>query len=210
MCFDSYNDAVNEEMAMVLAEEAGFATPFAVGLQPWNEPNDGEGISSLLSSGPSSSTPDFSESNYKTADPDTVGLLPASDSREVLEAIKGLTSTVAVSRRMDPERAYRQATQVTSSPKTPLQLLQTAPVVPEHENLADNEVTKAAHILAGQQRLGSFQQERTELLAQALRAFLIAIASNTTPGPERSTAIAKAREAKFWAVAGISLEGVEV
>lgn len=44
-------------------------------------------------------------------------------------------------------------------------------------------------------------------LAEAASVFLAAIVANTRIGPERSTAIARAREAKMWASASIAMEG---
>jgi hypothetical protein len=41
-------------------------------------------------------------------------------------------------------------------------------------------------------------------LSRALTEFLVAIAREAPPSPERSTAIARAREAKFWASAAIA------
>jgi len=43
-------------------------------------------------------------------------------------------------------------------------------------------------------------------LERALTDFLTCIVRNCPPGPERSTAISRAREAKMWAAAAISLE----
>lgn len=52
------------------------------------------------------------------------------------------------------------------------------------------------------------QPERHQRLAQAAASFLAVIAEATPSGPERSTAISRAREAKFWASAAIALEAV--
>lgn len=52
------------------------------------------------------------------------------------------------------------------------------------------------------------QAKRHMDLSVALAAFLEAIVAAAPPGPERSTAISRAREAKFWASAGIALEGL--
>jgi hypothetical protein len=45
-------------------------------------------------------------------------------------------------------------------------------------------------------------------LSAALRDFLKALVYNCEPGPERSTAISRAREAKMWADAAIELETI--
>jgi hypothetical protein len=51
------------------------------------------------------------------------------------------------------------------------------------------------------------QANRLTSLAVALADFLEDIVRLSPPGPERSTAISRAREAKFWASAAIALEG---
>lgn len=51
------------------------------------------------------------------------------------------------------------------------------------------------------------QAVRLEFLTNNLAAFLESIVANTRPGPERSQAIARAREALFWAAAAVSMEG---
>ena len=45
-----------------------------------------------------------------------------------------------------------------------------------------------------------------QALSRALTEFLVAIARHSPPSPERSTAIARAREAKFWASAAIAMQ----
>lgn len=52
------------------------------------------------------------------------------------------------------------------------------------------------------------QAARHAHLSQALASFLYAIAVATPPGPERSSAISHARDAKMWASAAIALEGL--
>lgn len=51
------------------------------------------------------------------------------------------------------------------------------------------------------------QEKRHGEVAGALATFLEAICVECPPGPERSTAISRAREAKMWASAAIALEG---
>lgn len=51
------------------------------------------------------------------------------------------------------------------------------------------------------------QARRHGNLSDAAAAFLEALVANCPPGPERSTAISRAREAKFWASAAVALEG---
>lgn len=51
------------------------------------------------------------------------------------------------------------------------------------------------------------QAARHANLSGALAYFLEALVANTPSGPERSTAISRAREAEMWASAGLALEG---
>ena len=51
------------------------------------------------------------------------------------------------------------------------------------------------------------QGERHGRLSHALANLLQEIVNVCPPGPERSTAISRAREAKMWASAAIALEG---
>jgi hypothetical protein len=51
------------------------------------------------------------------------------------------------------------------------------------------------------------QAARHGNLSQALETFLVCVVANCPPGPERSTAISRAREAKMWASAAVALEG---
>lgn len=51
------------------------------------------------------------------------------------------------------------------------------------------------------------QATRHLVLSTALENFLQEIVYNCPPGQERSTAIIRAREAKFWSSAAIALEG---
>jgi hypothetical protein len=51
------------------------------------------------------------------------------------------------------------------------------------------------------------QGHRHANMAIALENFLVTLVLNCPPGPERSTAISRAREAKMWASAAIALEG---
>jgi len=50
------------------------------------------------------------------------------------------------------------------------------------------------------------QADRHAAIAEALADFLVILIENAPPGPERSTAISRAREAKMWASAAIALE----
>lgn len=52
------------------------------------------------------------------------------------------------------------------------------------------------------------QAARHGTLTTALAAFLEDIIKSAPPGPERSTAISRAREAKMWASAAVALEDV--
>lgn len=51
------------------------------------------------------------------------------------------------------------------------------------------------------------QAARHQGLSDALSDFLLVLVTFAPPGPERSTAISRAREAKMWASAAIALEG---
>jgi hypothetical protein len=50
------------------------------------------------------------------------------------------------------------------------------------------------------------QKARLLAMSRALESFLLVLVENCPSGPERSTAISRAREAKFWGAAAISLE----
>jgi hypothetical protein len=53
------------------------------------------------------------------------------------------------------------------------------------------------------------QRGRLSALEEAAAHFVVALANCTPPGPERSTAISRAREAKMWGSAAIALEPKE-
>lgn len=68
------------------------------------------------------------------------------------------------------------------------------------------EVQDAANEVARYHAPVGDQAARHEALAATLAAFLVDIVRYAPPGPERSTAISRAREAKFWASAAVALE----
>lgn len=69
------------------------------------------------------------------------------------------------------------------------------------------DVRGAARTLAQPYELSFTQRLRHEAIGKALEDYLVTVVANTDPGPERSTAISHARTSKFWASAGIALEG---
>lgn len=69
------------------------------------------------------------------------------------------------------------------------------------------DVRGAARTIAQPYELSFTQRLRYEAIGKALEDYLVAVVANTDPGPERSTAISHARTSKFWASAGIALEG---
>jgi len=70
-----------------------------------------------------------------------------------------------------------------------------------------SELLSACATIATYQKPEGDQVARHANLSASLAAFLHAIVTNAPPGPERSTAISRAREAKMWASAAIALEG---
>ncbi len=76
-----------------------------------------------------------------------------------------------------------------------------------HENTAPEEVGAAALEVASYHAPVGDQAERHKILSVALAEFLSTLVGMCPPGPERSTAISRAREAKFWASAAVALEG---
>jgi hypothetical protein len=82
-----------------------------------------------------------------------------------------------------------------------LQVLQFNPL---HAN--SSALQQAALEIASYHAPRGDQAERHSNLAAALADFLATIAVNAPPGPERSTAISRAREAKMWASAAVALE----
>lgn len=85
--------------------------------------------------------------------------------------------------------------------KTPLDTLQTAAA-----GVWFPEVDEAAEELSRYHVPTEDQAERHQNLAASLETFLLVLVMNAPAGPERSTAISRAREAKFWASAAIALE----
>lgn len=89
-----------------------------------------------------------------------------------------------------------------------IQSAQNGPLaVLQHETGRGEHVFEAAMELARYHPPKGDQQSRHEAVAVALASFLETIVANCPPGPERSTAVSRAREAKFWASAAIAQEG---
>jgi hypothetical protein len=84
----------------------------------------------------------------------------------------------------------------------PLQVLQQAPI--GMAGLGDS--FDAALELTRDQKPTGEQARRHNNLSESLARFLLDIVNYTRPGPERSTAISRAREAKWWAAAAIAME----
>ena len=107
--------------------------------------------------------------------------------------------------------------EMNDKPKTPgiapaqkgaLSVLQFEPRYPE--NLLTETVERvqaAAREVANYHAPTPDQADRHKNLSDALTYFLEALVANCPSGPERSTAISRAREAKMWASAGVALEG---
>lgn len=68
-------------------------------------------------------------------------------------------------------------------------------------------VATAAKEIANYHAPVGSQAARHQGLSDALSDFLLTLVTFAPPGPERSTAISRAREAKMWASAAIALEG---
>lgn len=68
------------------------------------------------------------------------------------------------------------------------------------------EVRAAAREVSIYQPPSDDQAFRHAALSVALETFLTALVQNCPPGPERSAAISRARDAKMWASAAIALE----
>lgn len=71
----------------------------------------------------------------------------------------------------------------------------------------DAEVRLAAREIGSYHAPSEDQIDRLGTLTAALEDFLLQVVRVCPPGPERSTAISRAREAKFWAASAIALEG---
>lgn len=72
---------------------------------------------------------------------------------------------------------------------------------------SSSELVAAANEVATYHAPDALQIERHAQLTAALSRFLVSIAVYAPAGPERSTAISRAREAKMWASAAVALEG---
>lgn len=70
------------------------------------------------------------------------------------------------------------------------------------------QVYDAAEEIASYHPPTGDQAERHRQLSHVTADFLLQIVRLCPPGPERSTAISRAREAKFWASAAVALEGL--
>lgn len=68
-------------------------------------------------------------------------------------------------------------------------------------------VRKAATEVVSYHAVHPGQLQRLTRVADAAATLLVHIVETCPPGPERSTAISRLREAKMWASAAISLEG---
>jgi hypothetical protein len=90
----------------------------------------------------------------------------------------------------------------------PLQLLQQVSRVMASTEEGGGLVGKAAHSVATYHKPVGTQATRHQVLQEALVDFLAVLVQMAPSGPERSTAIARAREAKFWASAAVALEEV--
>jgi len=95
----------------------------------------------------------------------------------------------------------------------PLEVLQQQRLVPadgrmptDADRTAAEAVAVAAAAIAYYVPPTTLEQHAHRSLSRALMTFLVEIVRNTPPGPERSTAIARAREAKLWASAAVALQ----
>lgn len=100
---------------------------------------------------------------------------------------------------------------IASAQKGALTVLQFEPPYTEIEVSdaidASERVRTAAREVATYHAPTKSQANRHKNLSDALTYFLEALVANCPPGPERSTAISRAREAKMWASSGVALEG---
>lgn len=87
------------------------------------------------------------------------------------------------------------------STKGPLQLLQFNPL-----HMGGTELEAAADEIVAFHAVDEDQRLRLRYLEQAAARFLQVLSTYAPPGPERSTAISRAREAKMWGSAAIALE----
>lgn len=86
----------------------------------------------------------------------------------------------------------------------PLAVLQFADVI--KTSIPTDQIRAAAREVSIYHPPVGNQAQRHAQLSGALEAFLTLLVLNCPPGPERSTAISRAREAKMWASAAIALE----
>lgn len=84
-----------------------------------------------------------------------------------------------------------------------LQILQFTPA-----KMGGGDILQAAQDVIGYKKPTEDQAVRHKELAEAAAFFLTALVHACPPGPERSTAISRLREAKMWASAAVALEGI--
>lgn len=72
----------------------------------------------------------------------------------------------------------------------------------------EERVEEAALTICTYQKPTEQAIKRHAAIAEATSALLVVIVDNCPAGPERSTAISRAREARMWANAGVALEGL--
>lgn len=70
------------------------------------------------------------------------------------------------------------------------------------------DVEAAAQTVCTYQRPTEQAVQRHAAIARATADLMVVIVDNCPPGPERSTAISRLREARMWANAGVALEGL--
>ena len=115
---------------------------------------------------------------------------PQAPSRQDESTVDGIT------------RAGRPATLgIPPAKEGPLQILQFNPV-----GATSNDLSEAAEEIVQYHACDEDQRNRLRALERAGAVFLRVIATCAPPGPERSTAISRAREAKMWGAAAIALE----
>lgn len=94
-----------------------------------------------------------------------------------------------------------------------LRTLQEAPMRMHHEAPGAETEAKLEALYDAGREVTSYhsptgdQAARHGELSKAFAAVIVQIVESCPPGPERSTAISRAREAKFWSSAAIALEG---
>ncbi len=98
-----------------------------------------------------------------------------------------------------------------SAPARPIDVLQTtdlsrAGIPSEIDRQLHDLVREAAQALAYHMEPTQDEGFAHQALSRALTEFLVAIVGSCPPGPERSSAIANAREAKAWASAAVAMQ----